>query len=126
MRRVMRDVGSFHIACDVPILADPAVPSADRIELRKALIREEFAEVIEAIDNGNLPEIAKELVDAVYVLAGTALEYGIPLHDVWRAVQASNMAKVDPVTGMVRKRADGKVIKPPGWAKPDIAGVMGL
>jgi predicted HAD superfamily Cof-like phosphohydrolase len=110
----------------VPVLSDPAVPAPDRVDLRKALIREEFAEVIEAMETGALPEIAKELVDAVYVLAGTALEYGIPLHDVWDAVQASNMAKVDPGTGAVRKRADGKVIKPAGWVKPDIAALLGL
>jgi len=28
--------------------------------------------------------------------------------------------------GKVRRRADGKVLKPDGWTPPDVAGVIGL
>jgi len=48
--------------------------------------------------------------------------YGFPMDDVWREVQRSNMAKV--VNGKVNKRADGKIIKPPGWTPPDIRGIL--
>ena len=34
------------------------------------------------------------------------------------------MAKVDPATGKVTKREDGKVLKPAGWKSPDIAGAI--
>jgi predicted HAD superfamily Cof-like phosphohydrolase len=74
----------------------------------------------------SLPDIADAIADSIYVLVGTALEYGIPLDRVWAAVRAANMAKVDPVTGLVRKRADGKILKPDGWQPPDIAGVLSI
>jgi predicted HAD superfamily Cof-like phosphohydrolase len=73
---------------------------------------------------GDLVGIADGIADSVYVLVGTALEYGIPLDRVWGAVHSANMAKVDPVTGKVRKRFDGKVLKPDGWKRPDIAAIL--
>ena len=60
----------------------------------------------------------------IYIAVGTALELGIPLEPVWDEVHRSNMAKVDPETGKVRKREDGKVLKPEGWVRPDIAGAI--
>jgi predicted HAD superfamily Cof-like phosphohydrolase len=53
-----------------------------------------------------------------------ALEFGIPLEKVWTEVHKSNMAKADPLKGGVIYREDGKVLKPEGWQKPDIAGVL--
>jgi hypothetical protein len=32
----------------------------------------------------------------------------------------TNFAKIDPTTGLVRKREDGKVLKPEGWTAPDL------
>jgi len=34
---------------------------------------------------------------------------------------ATNFAKIDKETGKVRKREDGKVLKPLGWAAPELA-----
>lgn len=125
MAALLADVAAFHAACDVPALTAPAIPSYDRIELRARLIREEVRETLLAMEHaGNLPEIADGLADIIYVAIGTALEFGIPLHRVWAAVHAANMAKVDPATGRVRKRADGKVLKPEGWTPPDIAAAI--
>jgi hypothetical protein len=32
----------------------------------------------------------------------------------------TNFAKIDRVTGKVRKREDGKVLKPVGWTPPEL------
>jgi hypothetical protein len=32
----------------------------------------------------------------------------------------TNFAKIDPATGKVRKREDGKVLKPVGWTPPNL------
>jgi hypothetical protein len=32
----------------------------------------------------------------------------------------TNFAKIDAVTGKVRKREDGKVLKPEGWSPPNL------
>lgn len=125
MRTLMSDVTAFHIACDFPVSLTPAVPPPERVALRMELIREEVnAELLPSMEQNNLVAIADGMADAIYVIVGAALEYGIPLHRVWQAVQAANMKKVDPTTGKVRYREDGKVLKPDGWMPPDIASVL--
>jgi predicted HAD superfamily Cof-like phosphohydrolase len=46
------------------------------------------------------------------------------MDDGWKEVIRSNMAKVDPETGFVKKRADGKILKPEGWTPPDLASLI--
>ena len=124
MRKLLDDVAAFHLACDVPVVDKPTAPPRDRAGLRADLILEEAVETLNAIADRNIASIADGLADLIYVCVGTALEYGIPLDRVWDEVQRSNMSKVDSATGKVRKRADGKVLKPEGWTPPDIAGVL--
>jgi predicted HAD superfamily Cof-like phosphohydrolase len=64
------------------------------------------------------------MADSIYVIVGAAIEYGIPLSAVWDAVQKSNLAKRDPSTGKVRRREDGKILKPDGWKPPDIRAAL--
>lgn len=123
---IMYDVGEFHLACDQPVRYKPALPTADEAALRLRLITEEFEETKRAIETGDIVEVADGLADLIYVIAGTALVYGLPLDEVWSEVHDSNMAKVDPETGKVLKRADGKILKRPGWTPPDIKTVLGL
>lgn len=121
MKQAVQDVADFHRACGVPIPESPEFPAIDRINLRFELISEEVVgELLKAIVRRDMVATADGIADSIYVLVGTALEFGIPLERVWDAVQAANMAKVDPVTGLVRRRADGKVLKPDGWLPPDI------
>jgi predicted HAD superfamily Cof-like phosphohydrolase len=123
VRDVIKDVAAFHRATDTPVRDRPRVISADRMNLRWRLIDEEVnTELVAAMAAKSLSDIA----DSIYVLVGTALEYGIPLDRVWAAVQAANMAKVDPVTGLVRKRTDGTILKPNGWLPPDVAGALAI
>jgi predicted HAD superfamily Cof-like phosphohydrolase len=113
------DLYEFHHAFEVPVQEAPQWPSEDRIALRKKLLSEEFIELMNGIDKRDLVNTAQELVDLIYVALGTALEFGLPVHHVWEAIHAANMAKLGP-DGKPVKRADGKVIKPEGWQKPDI------
>lgn len=118
------DVAEFHAACDIPILPAPSLISPERTELRRKLTIEEHEETISAMDRGDLVGIADGIADTIYIAIGNALEYGIPLDKVWDAVQRSNMAKVDPETGKVKRREDGKVLKPDGWTPPDIETIL--
>ena len=125
MKSLLSDVASFHRACGVPVLVSPQIPPRKRIDLRIELIREEVdRELIPAMRTGILSEIADAMADSIYVIVGAALEYGIPLDQVWREVQHANMSKVDPKTGVVRRRFDGKILKPDGWVAPDIAAIL--
>lgn len=124
MINLMRDVVNFHKATDTPVLHKPGFPIADRVELRISLLQEELDEFIDAAQKRNITEVADALADIIYVAVGAALEFGIPLADVWAEVQASNMMKCDLKTGKVVRRKDGKILKPDGWKPPDIESII--
>lgn len=72
----------------------------------------------------NLTVLADGLVDSIYVLCHAANSLGIPLDAVWDEVHRSNMAKIDPSTGRVQTREDGKILKPSGWTPPNIFEIL--
>lgn len=118
-------VREFHERFGVPVVDSPKLPDLDRALLRYQLITEEYEEFREASANRNLIEVADSLADMVYVIYGTALEYGIDLDRVLDEVHRSNMSKVWS-DGSIHYRGDGKVLKPPTYSKADIAGVLGV
>lgn len=127
MKKLLEDVAAFHKATRNPVRGYLYILDKDRFVFRSHLIEEEMLEFADASDayvnmpdTANIPAIAQEMVDLIYVLVGLALEMGIPLDKVWDEVQTANMRKVDPSTGKVRYREDGKVLKPKDWKEPDI------
>lgn len=130
---MIEDVREFHKACGTNDPYAPTWPNWSKRRLRADLLQEEANELIAELTNPefswenfetHLADTAKEIVDVIYVAIGTALSMGIPLEKVWAEVHQSNMAKVDPTTGKVRRREDGKVLKPEGWQKPNVKKVM--
>lgn len=117
-------VADFHRAFSVPILETPTIP-LERINLRINLIKEKWEELQEALIDGDIVEIADALADLEYVIHGTALEFGIPSSAVFQEVHRSNMTKIWP-DGKVHYREDGKVLKPEGYSKADIAKVLNI
>lgn len=125
-------VREFHEAFGQPVLDKPQSPGVRRAELRMRLIDEEAQELHAALfGNGglpssfepNIPEVADALGDLLYVVMGTALEFGIDMGPVLAEIHRSNMAKLGP-DGKPILDANGKVAKPQGWTPPDIAGVL--
>lgn len=114
-----RDVRDFHEKFGLTVNDVPSFPSAEVEDLRAELVREEAAELIEAIKAGSIAEIAKEAADVLYVVLGAMVSYGIELEPVWKAVHESNMQKVGGL-----KSATGKILKPEGWKKPDILSLI--
>lgn len=119
MQRLVNDVSEFHRVMDVPICRYPEFPNERRIDLRKDLIDEEYNELLISIANRDIVETADAMVDLIYVIVGAAIEFGIPLAEVWDEVQRANMAKQGGPT-----RADGKKLKPAGWTPPDVARII--
>lgn len=77
------------------------------------------------IENGaSMVEFFDGLLDVTVVTAGAGISAMLPMDDGWDAVIASNMAKVDPISGKVTRREDGKVLKPPGWMPPDLKQIL--
>jgi predicted HAD superfamily Cof-like phosphohydrolase len=54
------------------------------------------------------------------VTIGAIHSAGFDGEGAWREVMATNFAKIDRETGKVRKREDGKVLKPVGWVAPNM------
>jgi predicted HAD superfamily Cof-like phosphohydrolase len=122
---VFGDVMLFHIlGCPDLIGGKPEVPTPEKAELKIDLIYEEFKELHAALEDGDPAGIADAIVDSVYVLLGLAVACGINFNDVWRAVQAANLSKVNETLGPIQRREDGKILKPPGFQSPDIEKVL--
>jgi predicted HAD superfamily Cof-like phosphohydrolase len=45
---------------------------------------------------------------------------GYDVEGGWKEVARSNLDKIDKVTGKVKKRDDGKVLKPVDWQPPKL------
>jgi predicted HAD superfamily Cof-like phosphohydrolase len=84
--------------------------SKHALDLRLALIEEEYEEFDQALRWGDPVQIAKEACDLVYVAVGTLITLGIPFNECFAALQASNMTKIGP-NGVAQLREDGKVLK---------------
>ena len=93
-------------------------------KLYRALIEEEMRELKVAEVQANEVEEFDAVLDLLVVLIGYGLSRGWPMLAGWDEVMRSNMAKIDPRTGMVNKREDGKVLKPEGWTPPALADVI--
>jgi predicted HAD superfamily Cof-like phosphohydrolase len=124
--KMTQAVLEFHQVMDCPVYSLPSLPETKRCELRKALMKEELAELCEAIDKGDLVKIADGLADLYYVVTGTAWEFGLAecMGDIFAEVHRSNMSKIDPQTGKPIFREDGKVIKPPTYSPANLTPII--
>ena len=116
----------FREAMGQPV--DILTPEA--ILLQKTLIREEWLELSEALqevfdhlDNKRAREEAlKELADLVYVCYQLSAAVGWKLDTALLRVHASNMSKL--VDGKPLKRLDGKVLKGPNYQPPTLIDLV--
>lgn len=116
-------VREWHEAFSLPVADEPQLLSAARAQLRRKLIEEELNEFLQAVEEGDLYNAAKELGDLSWVVQGTAVEMGIDLDWVVEAVFESNMSKLGD-DGLPVYREDGKVLKGPNYVEPDMAQVL--
>lgn len=118
-------VREFHEATGLKVAdgLDVQASSEDLIELRIDLIEEEAKETRRALRKRHSVKIADGLADLIYVTIGAALTFGIPLERVFEEVHRSNMTKIGP-DGQVRRREDGKILKPDTFEEPQLVGIM--
>ena len=108
-----KDIDTFQTACDQE-------PSDSNYKMYLSLIDEEVGELVEAVAANDKVEQLDALVDILVVTMGAIRAAGWDGEGAWREVMATNFAKIDPDTGKVRKREDGKVLKPEGWKAPEL------
>ena len=118
-------IREFHQALGAEMPARPTLPDASILTLRQTLIREEYDEVTAVFQqlisgqSSDIIPLIHELTDLLYVVYGAIEACGVDANPVFAEVHRANMEKM---TGP--RRADGKLLKPPGWQPADVQGVI--
>ncbi len=125
-------IKEFHDAVGSPVPEKPVLPSLQTLALRHRLIQEEYEEVTEAWEAltavlqannpaqpANLTNWIHELADLLYVTYGAILACGVDADAVFAELHRANLSKAGGP-----RRADGKLLKPPGWQPADVRGVI--
>jgi predicted HAD superfamily Cof-like phosphohydrolase len=117
MTNPFRDQEKFMRACD---------QSVDKFDEQQyamyiKLIDEEHQELLEATLAEDSVEQLDALIDILVVTIGAIHSMGADAEGAWKEVMKTNFANIDSETGKVRKREDGKVLKPVGWVPPELA-----
>ena len=94
--------------------------SISQYKMYLSLIDEEHRELQEAVEADDLVEQLDALIDILVVTIGAIHSAGFDGEGAWKEVMATNFAKINHETGKVRKREDGKVLKPIGWTPPEL------
>jgi len=114
MTNLFEDIDRFQTACDQE-------PSEANYAMYLDLIQEEMRELVDAVAEDDRVEQLDALVDILVVTLGAIRTGGFDGEGAWKEVMRTNFAKIDPDTGKVRKREDGKVLKPEGWTPPNLS-----
>jgi predicted HAD superfamily Cof-like phosphohydrolase len=113
MTNPFQDQASFMRACDQTV----GVENRDQYALYLNLIREEVQELE---DSQHPVSDLDALIDILVVTIGAIHSMGADPEGAWNEVMRSNLDKIDPESGRVLKRDDGKVLKPEGWTAPNL------
>lgn len=117
---VFLDQEKFMTACDQTV----GTLNEDQFNLYKRLIDEEVEELNESIRFSDRVDMLDALCDILVVTIGAMHSLGVDSEGAWNEVIRSNMSKIDPESGKVIKRDDGKVLKPDSFSPPDLASFV--
>jgi len=117
MTNPFRDQEKFMRACDQIV----DVHDTEQFTMYCSLIAEEMQELAVALAEADDVEALDALIDILVVTIGAIHSMGADGEGAWKEVMKTNFAKIDSETGKVRKREDGKVLKPLGWKAPELA-----
>jgi len=112
-----RDQEKFMRACEQTV----GEYNEQQYQLYLNLITEEKAELDQAVAANDRVEQLDALIDIMVVTIGALHSMGADGEGAWKEVMSSNFAKIDRHLGKVRRRDDGKVLKPIGWEPPKLA-----
>jgi len=117
MTNAFRDQEKFMKACGQTV----GDINESQYKLYCDLIHEEYNEEFKlALANNDRVEQLDALIDILVVTIGAIHSGGFDAESAWKEVMNTNFAKIDKDTGLVRKREDGKVLKPVGWVAPNL------
>lgn len=129
MEKQVLQVRAFQSAFGVDMPEKPTVLGRKRAKLRQALLEEEVKEIRKSMFKRDkldcLEGVSDGIIDAMYILLGTAHEYGVAdrLPLMFDEVHNANMRKLGE-DGKPIYRKDGKVLKPEGWTPPNLKTIL--
>jgi predicted HAD superfamily Cof-like phosphohydrolase len=115
--KMIHDV--FDFMRDSEQLVAGQFPSPHLAALYEKLVSEEYTEFMDATTDEKKLDGA---LDLIWVLLGYCIARNWDAVGGWKEVTRSNMSKlqVDSETGKIKRRDDGKIMKPEGWIGPDL------
>ena len=113
MTNLFLDQARFMTMCGQTV----GIENVDQYALYLNLIKEEVQELEDSRTRTNDLDA---LIDILVVTIGAIHSMGADPEGAWNEVMRSNLAKIDPESGTVLKREDGKVLKPAGWTAPEL------
>jgi predicted HAD superfamily Cof-like phosphohydrolase len=116
MTTPFRDQEKFMRACNQSV----GEFNKEQYALYRNLINEEVGELGVAMVQEDKVEQLDALIDILVVTIGAIHSLGADAEGAWKEVMQTNFNKIDKDTGKVRKREDGKVLKPVGWIPPNL------
>lgn len=115
------DVSEFMTACD----HNERGIKSEQAQLYINLIKEEFNELMEAFEAGDIVGIADGCADLKWVVEGLEITTEIPQQTVWDEVYESNMTKVGPDGKAMKHPTTGKILKLGGvYRAPKIEKIL--
>lgn len=90
--------------------------------LAVTLLKEEFGELMEAFHKEDERQIAKELVDLIYVATQALIRLYSEPEEIWKRVHQSNLSKFG---NDAQIREDGKLLKSDSYEPPDLNFIKG-
>jgi predicted HAD superfamily Cof-like phosphohydrolase len=125
MEKQIEQLKEFHTAFKLPQRVRPTLIPDKEFDSRLKLLVEEVRELEEAYRyDGNLIEVADAIIDCMYVLIGTALQFGLTnvLEQCFDEVHRSNMSKLGADGKPIMK--NGKVVKGPNYLHPNLFAII--
>jgi predicted HAD superfamily Cof-like phosphohydrolase len=110
---------------DVEKFINTIGPDARTISIYEKLINEEYKEFTDSYWEADENRL-NEAMDLVWVVLGYCIARGWDVDGAWKELTRANMDKLqfDPATGQLKRREDGKILKPTGWVKPDMTSFL--
>ncbi len=116
---MIEDVKAFYLKYrQEPLPTSPIIPNVQERDLAARIVKEESRELVDAMEWGDIVEVADGVADLIWVAIWAGLVHGIPIEPIWEEVRRTNMNKLPP------DKPGGKIRKPEGWTPPDIKGIL--
>lgn len=125
MEKQVEQVKEFYEKFRIPRPDSLKFITVERAAMRNNILSEEVNELLNASLNNDLVEVADAITDCMYILIGTAIEYGIAdrLPRFFDEVHRSNMSKLDN-NGEPILREDGKILKSNNYTPPNLKNIV--